>query len=233
MTSPRTRTRRTATAAPGTVVAYTRVSTSDQAENGAGLAAQRATVEAECARRGWTLVHVYEDAGASGKSLDGRPQLAEALRAVESGQAAILLVAKLDRLSRSVQDAAGLLQRAQRRGWTLVAADIGLDMSTPTGEAMANVLATFGQLERRMIGQRTREGLAVKKAQGVRLGRPSVLPPDVVARIVREHRAGESWSAIARGLQADGVPTAHGGARWYPNTVRKIAMGQDAAQLAR
>ncbi|MCA1677351.1 MAG: recombinase family protein, partial [Actinobacteria bacterium] len=82
-----------------------------------------------------------------------------------------LVVAKLDRLSRSVQDAAGLLDRAQRHGWALVAADLGVDASTPAGEAMANVMATFGQLERRMIGQRTREALAARKAAGVRLGR--------------------------------------------------------------
>lgn len=232
MTTPR-RTRRTATATPGTVVAYVRVSTDEQVESGAGLAAQRATIAAEVERRGWTLIETYEDAGASGKSLDGRPALAEALAAVESGRAASLVVAKLDRLSRSVHDAAGLLDRASKRGWSLVALDLGIDTSTPAGEAMAHVMATFGQLERRMIGQRTRDALAQKRAAGVRLGRPSALPAEVVARIVDEHAAGGSWSAIARGLEADGVPTAQGGAKWYAATCRKVAQGQDAAALVR
>jgi len=229
MTRPRTR--RPAVAPAGTVVGYIRVSTDEQVESGAGQAAQRTAIETECARRGWTLVETFEDAGASGKSLDGRPQLATALNAVETGQAATLVVAKLDRLSRSVHDAAGLLDRAQRAGWSLVALDLGVDTSTPAGEAMANVMATFGQLERRMIGQRTRDALAAKRAAGVRLGRPSTLPGAVVERIVAEHAAGVSWSAIARGLEADGVPTAHGGAHWYPATVRKVAQGQDATKL--
>jgi DNA invertase Pin-like site-specific DNA recombinase len=208
------------------------VSTAEQVDSGAGLAVQRATVEAEAARRGWTLLAVFEDAGRSGKSIDGRPALAEALAAVEDGTAAALIVAKLDRLSRSVQDAAGLLDRAGRAGWALVASDLGVDTSTPAGEAMANVMASFGQLERRMIGQRTKDALTAKRAAGVRLGRPSTLPDVVVRRIVDEHAAGESWSAIARGLEADGVPTAQGGVRWYPATVRKVAAGQDAAALA-
>jgi DNA invertase Pin-like site-specific DNA recombinase len=223
--------RRPRPAPAGTAVAYLRVSTAEQADSGAGLSAQRATVEAECARRGWTLVAVFEDAGASGKSLDGRPALAEALAAVEDCTAAALIVAKLDRLSRSVQDA-GLLERAGRRGWALVASDLGVDTSTPAGEAMANVMASFGQLERRMIGQRTKDALAAKRAAGVRLGRPSALPEVVVRRIVDDHAAGASWSAIARGLEADGVPTAQGGVRWYPATIRKVAAGQDAAALA-
>lgn len=223
------RTRKTAPA--GTAIAYLRVSTADQAEHGAGLDAQRATVEAEAARRGWDLVAVHVDEGISGKSLD-RPGLADALAAVETGAAAALIVAKLDRLSRSVQDAAGLLDRAQRAGWSLVAADLGVDTSTPAGEAMANVMATFGQLERRMIGARTRDALAAKQAAGVRLGRPSALPETVVRRILDEHAAGHGWSAIARGLNADGVPTAQGGARWYPASVRKVALGQDAAALS-
>lgn len=231
VTTPRPRRSRTANAPANTAVGYIRVSTDEQTESGAGLAAQRATIDAECARRGWTLVAVFEDAGVSGKSLDGRPQLAEALHAVESGQAAALVVAKLDRLSRSVHDASGLLDRAQRAGWSLVAADLGVDTSTPAGEAMASVMATFGQLERKLIGGRTRDALAAKRAAGVRLGRPATLPDAVVTRIVVEHGRGTSWSALARGLNEDEVPTAQGGARWYPATVRKVALGQEAARL--
>lgn len=214
-------------AAAGSAVGYVRVSTDEQVESGAGLAAQRAAIEGECERRGWVLVEVFEDAGASGKSMDGRPALAAALAAVESGRAAILVGAKLDRLSRSALDAASLLDRAQRSGWSLVALDLGVDTSTPAGEAMANVMAAFGQLERRMIGQRTKDALAVKRAAGVRLGRPPVLPAEVVARIVAEHRDGGSWSGIARKLNVDGVPTAHGGRCWWPSTARKVALARE------
>lgn len=215
-------TKRRATPESNRFVGYVRVSTAEQADSGAGLAAQRATIEAEAARRGWTVAETYEDAAASGKSLSGRPALAEALAALDRGDAAGLVVAKLDRLSRSVGDAADLLDRAQRGGWALVACDLGVDTSTPAGEAMANVMATFAQLERRLIGQRTRDALAVRRAQGVRLGRPRTLPADVVARIVADRAAGLGWSAIGRALDAENVPTAQGGARWYPATVRAV-----------
>ncbi len=157
------------------VIGYVRVSTAEQADSGLGLAAQRSTIEAECDHRGWTLSAVYEDA-ASGKSMSGRRALGEAIGVLDEGDASALVVAKLDRLSRSVVDAAELLNRAQRAGWALVACDLGVDTTTPAGEAMANVMATFAQLERRLIGQRTRDALAMAKAAGVRLGRPPVLP---------------------------------------------------------
>jgi DNA invertase Pin-like site-specific DNA recombinase len=87
---------------------------------------------------------------------------------------------------------------------------------------MAHVLATFAQFERRLIGQRTREALAQKKAQGVQLGRPRQLPKKVRTRIKRRRAAGKSLAAIAGELNRDEVPTAHGGARWYPSTVRAV-----------
>ena len=87
---------------------------------------------------------------------------------------------------------------------------------------MAHVLATFAQFERRLIGQRTREALAVRKAQGVQLGRPRKLPSQVRSRIKRRRRAGKSLAAIAEELNRDKVPTAHGGVRWYPSTFRAV-----------
>ena len=90
---------------------------------------------------------------------------------------------------------------------------------------MANVLATFAQFERRLIGQRTRDALAMKRAAGVVLGRPRTMREEVRRRIVAERAAGRSTPAIAAGLNADGVPTAHGGRRWYPSTVAKAIRG--------
>ena len=87
---------------------------------------------------------------------------------------------------------------------------------------MASVLAVFGQVERRLIGQRTREALAQKKAQGVRLGRPRQLPTQVRTRIKRRRKAGVSLSGIAEELNRDRVPTAQGGKQWYPSTVRAV-----------
>ena len=108
--------------------------------------------------------------------------LSEALRTIEGGEADALVVAKLDRLSRSLIDFAGLIERSRRRGWAIVVLDLGVDTTTPVGELVANVMAAVAQWERRAIGQRTREALAVRRAQGVRLGRPRAIPPDVRAR---------------------------------------------------
>lgn len=221
------------TAPAGTAVAYLRVSTDDQANFGAGLDAQRAAIAAEAARRGWTVIAEYADEGISGgKGLDQRPGLAAAVEAVEAGHAGILLAAKVDRISRSVRDTADLVDRARRAGWQLLTCDLNVDTSTPHGEAMLSVMSTFSQLERRLIGQRTREALAVRKAQGVRLGRPSTLPADVVARIVSDRASGLSYGKVAAGLNADAVATGQGGSKWYPATVRKVLDGQDAAKLA-
>jgi DNA invertase Pin-like site-specific DNA recombinase len=214
---------------PNVVVGYLRVSTEDQAESGLGVAAQRKAIEQECARRGWTLAAMYEDAGASGKSLRGRTGLEAALTEVTDGRAAAIVVAKLDRLTRSLADFANLMAQARSEGWNLVALDLGIDLSTAAGEFMANVMASAAQWERRIIGQRTRDALAAKKAQGVKLGRPRVLSDSVRFRILESRGRGEGWTAIARSLNADGVATAHRGARWYPSTVRAVALAEMAA----
>lgn len=209
-------------------VGYVRVSTTEQGESGAGLEAQREAISATCKQRGWQLVTIDADV-ASGKSRNGRPGLDAALAACERGDADGLIVSKLDRLSRSVVDFAALLERARRKGWALVALDLGVDTSTPSGEMMANVVISFAQYERRLIGQRTKDALAVKKAQGVKLGRSSTLPASVRRRISRDRANGLSYRAIADRLNAAGVPTGQGGKRWYPMTVRTVALAKGGA----
>ncbi len=122
-------------------------------------------------------------------------------------------------------DFTGLMATAQKQSWALVALDFAVDTSTPTGEAMANMLATFAQFERRLISQRTKEALAVKRASGIRLGRPLTLPQTVVRRIQRRsaHEATHSGK-IAENLNVSGVPTAQGGRRWYAATVRHVLL---------
>jgi DNA invertase Pin-like site-specific DNA recombinase len=197
------------------------VSTDEQAVSGLGLAAQESAIRAECARRGLAVRAVYTDAGLSAKNLD-RPALAQALAALDHGEASVLMVAKLDRLTRSVHDATGLMAAAERSGWGLVALDVAVDTTTPQGAAMAQVLAVFAELERRLIGERTRAALALKRAQGVALGRPTTMTDTTVNRILAAHEAGQGWSAIAKELNEAGVPTAQGGARWYASTVRAV-----------
>jgi DNA invertase Pin-like site-specific DNA recombinase len=206
------------------VIGYTRVSTDEQASSGAGLAAQRAAILAEAERRDWKLVEIIEDAGYSARDLH-RPGVQTALEALREKRADTLVVAKLDRLSRSILDFAGLMDRATHEHWALVALDLGVDTTSPAGEAMANVMATFAQFERRLIAQRTKEALAQKRAAGVRLGRPRQLADRVRRRIVAERVAGRTLAAIADSLNMDAVSTAQGGRRWYPSTVRAVLRG--------
>jgi DNA invertase Pin-like site-specific DNA recombinase len=206
-------------------VGYLRVSTAAQSASGLGLEAQHHAIQTACEHRGWDLVEVCEDAGLSGKTLK-RPGLQTAIAAVESGRAGVLIVAKLDRLSRSLIDFAGIMERARDRGWRVVALDLGVDTSTPQGELLANTLATTAQFERRLIGVRTKEALEVKKSQGVRLGRPRVVDDAVVERIAELRRDGLSYAAIGRELDQARIPTAHGGVRWHPNTVRQVHLSQ-------
>ncbi len=204
------------------VVGYVRVSTAEQADSGAGLAAQRAAIEQAARRRGWVLVAVLEDAGVSAKSMKGRTSLAAAIALIEAGGADALVVAKLDRLSRSIIDFATLMAQAKSAGWALVVLDMDFDMTTPQGELMANMLAAFAQFERRLIGERTKDGLAQKRLQGVQLGRPRSTPDAVARRVVRERENGASLGVIARGLNDDAIPTAQGGSRWYASTVAAL-----------
>jgi DNA invertase Pin-like site-specific DNA recombinase len=202
---------------------YVRVSTSEQASSSAGLEAERQAIIAECERRGWHLLETIEDAGHSARDLR-RPGIQEALQVLEAGKASSLVVAKLDRLSRSMLDFSKLMAKATQEHWALVALDVAVDTSAPSGEAMANMLATFAQFERRLISQRTKEALAVKKAQGVRLGRPPTMPEAVVRRIQRRRARGDSLRKIAADLNEDGVPTAQGGVQWYAATVRHVLL---------
>lgn len=206
-------------------IGYVRVSTEQQGASGAGLAAQREAVEAACKAKGWEVVEVVEDV-ASGKSLNRRG-LASVLGRLDGGEADVLVAAKLDRVSRSVIDFCELVARARRKGWSLRVLDMDLDMTTPQGEMMATVLAAMAQFERRLIGVRTAEALAARRAAGVRLGRP---PADLggnreqlAANIRAERAAGATWRAIATRLNALRIPTPTGTGAWHAATARRIA----------
>jgi DNA invertase Pin-like site-specific DNA recombinase len=202
------------------VIAYTRVSTEEQAVSGLGLADQRAVIATEAARRGWEDVDYLSDEGFSAKNL-ARPAIGTALDQLRKGEASILVVSKLDRLSRSLLDFATLMESAAKQGWQIVVLDLAVDTTTPSGQLMANVMSAFAQYERQLIGARTSAALQVLKSQGRRLGRPVSLSADVRQRIVSERSSGMTLAAIAEGLTKDAVPTARGG-KWYPSTVKAV-----------
>ena len=209
------------------VTGYARVSTNEQGQNGASLPAQRSAIEAECERRGWELVEIIEDAGYSARNLN-RPGIQAVLKALKAGETEALLVARLDRLSRSTLDFARLVERSQRKGWAIVVLDIGVDLTTPHGRLVAGVLASVAQWERELIGQRTKDAMAARKAEGEVFGprtwkhRNGVTPEAVAKRIRRERKGGATLQAIADSLNSDGVPTVRGGAQWWPSTIRQV-----------
>ncbi len=207
-------------------IGYVRVSTEEQGISGLGLESQRISIQEEAARRGWELAGIFEDV-ASGRRTNGRPGLKAALAALDSGEAETLVALKLDRLSRSLRDLIELMDQSTRKGWSLLTLDLRVDTTSPHGKAMARMAGVFAELERDLIAERTKAALTVKKAQGVKLGRPIVLSDEVRSRIRRMHRRGTSLAEIARRLNAEGVPTAHGGRAWHASTVRTILHAGD------
>lgn len=209
---------------------YARVSTTEQHDDGAGLPAQIHQLQAEADRRGWTMEIVTEDGGASGGNLSKRTALVALLDELDRN-GGTLVVTKLDRLSRSVSDFSSILERSRRRGWQLVVLDLGVDTTTPGGELVATLMASVAQWERRVIGERTKAGMAERKRQGVHCGRTRSLPVDVVERIVAAKAAGGSLSTIARELNAEAIPTAHGGSQWHASTVRAVLASSTATAM--
>ena len=212
-------------------VLYIRVSTDEQT---ASIEAQRETCTRIARQRGYEIVSEYVDENISGTiSIDKRPALKRALKALADEQADRLIVAKLDRLARNVRVALEIDEDyATRHGWGIVFGDMDVDTSTAVGKMQLSMFASVARFERDRISERTREALAVKRSQGVRLGRPSVLPTEIVARIIAQRQAGASLRAIAADLTADGITTAQGGECWHASTVRKVLAGQQARILS-
>lgn len=201
-------------------IGYVRVSTEEQGDSGLGLSAQKTTVQQEVARRGWNFETMYADV-ASGKSLRGRADFGRALKLLSAGEADVLVVAKLDRLSRSVSDFAAVLAQSQAEGWALDICDLGVDTTTPSGKMVAQIMMVLAEWEREMIGDRTKRALQAARESGRQLGRPRGVSKETLRliRVLRE--SGKSYGAIAEALSAEGIATAQGG-QWQAATVRKL-----------
>jgi len=179
-----------------------------------------ASLDRLAGERGWLVVDRLTDER-SGSSLE-REGITEALERLASGDANLLAVTRLDRLSRSVQDFAGLVERSREEGWRLVIADIGYDGTSPAGELVANVLSALSQWERRMIAARTSEGITALKSQGRYAG--IKVAPALRDRIVAMRASGQTYQAMADTLNAQGIVSPKG-STWSTKTVWGIARG--------
>ena len=215
------------------VIGYIRVSTDEQAQGGVSLEAQRAKLEQYTELYDLHLVDVVVDAGVSAKNLH-REGLRSALTALDAGQAAGLLVAKLDRLTRSVRDLSDLLEKYFGTKYALLSVAEKVDTSSAAGRMILNIMATVSQWEREVIGERTSAALQHKIAQGQHVGSPALgfrmtegqLEQDqaelaIVDRILELRANGMTLQAIADLLNSESIPTKRGG-KWHPSTVTYI-----------
>ena len=220
------------------VIGYIRVSTNEQAENGVSLDAQAAKIRGHCKVNGWRCVEVVRDDGYSAKDLR-RPGLARILTDLQGKGRRFdgIVVAKLDRLTRSVRDLIRLTELLLKQHIALVSIQEAVDTSTATGKMFYTLVTVISEWERGVIGERTKEALAHKRRNGERIG---VIPygftlarnrktleevPDetkVIAQIRhKRERLHLSFARIATDLNTKGIPAKQGG-RWQPATVHSI-----------
>lgn len=216
------------------VIAYYRVSTEGQGRSGLGLEAQQQAIRSLCRNRGWEVVGEHTEVESGNR--EKRPELSAAMhRAKITGS--VLVVAKLDRLSRSVSFLAAL----QDSGAKFIAADM-----PEANELTVHIMAAVAQAERKAIGERTKAALQVAKSRGIKLGNPNGAAAlrragkgngaavasikgnadsfaEDLRPILNDIRKGGKYtlSAIAVELNARHIQTARGG-KWYSSSVRNL-----------
>ena len=172
---------------------YARVSTQDQQTIPLQLRAMRDYAAA----RGWTIVLQVKEVGSGASERELRQKVIEAARRRDID---IVLVWRLDRWGRSLPDLVTTLEELNHLGVGFVSLTEALDLTTPTGRAMAGLLSVFAQSEHEILRERVRAGLAHARENGKRLGRPATAAVKS-SEIRKLHRAGVSKAEIARRLK--------------------------------
>jgi DNA invertase Pin-like site-specific DNA recombinase len=223
-------------------VGYVRVSTVDQADNGASLDAQKAKIVAWCSLSGYSLAEVFTDRGISGKSMKNREGLQQALASMGKGDA--LVVYSLSRLARSTKDAIAISELLSKRGADLVSLSEQIDTTSAAGKMVFRMLSVLAEFERDLISERTKGVLAYKKANGEKYGPlpfgfvedggrlvEQVEETEVVAEILAMRKQGQTFLTIADTLNARNVHGKRGG-RWHASSVRYLIGRQIPAAVA-
>jgi DNA invertase Pin-like site-specific DNA recombinase len=172
---------------------YSRVSTHDQQT----LPLQNRALREYAAQRGWTIAMQVKEVGSGAAQRQLREKLLQAARRRDID---VVLVWRLDRWGRSVADLVSTLQELEHLGVGFVSLTEALDLTTPSGRAMAGLLAVFAQFEREILRERVRAGLAHARQNGKRLGRPQTAALQT-SQVRMLYRTGVSKSEIARRLQ--------------------------------
>lgn len=210
------------TTSPSTpqAVAYVRVSTPGQRDEGVSLDAQRSKIAAWCGVMGYELVHTYADEGLSGHSMDKRPGLQ---RAIDDActRGCVLVVYSLSRLARNTTETLELGKRFAKAGADIVSLSENIDTTSAAGKMVFRMLAVLAEFERDQIAERTTMGMAYKRSQGHRISRhipygqqlsadglhlePHGAEQGVIAVAKELHTAGLSTRAIASRLAEQGM----------------------------
>jgi site-specific DNA recombinase len=216
-------------------IGYVRVSTDRQAEQGVSLEAQEAKIRAMATVQGADLCDVIVDGGESAKSLN-RPGVQRLLGLIDAGKVESVIVAKLDRLTRSVKDLCGLLELFEKRKVALISVAESLDTGSAAGRLVITIMAAVSQWEREAIGERTRDALSHKRGQGERVGNIAFgsrlsgdgqhLEPDpteqaALAEIRRLRGQGATLRGIAAALNQSKVRTRRG-TPWRLESVARV-----------
>jgi DNA invertase Pin-like site-specific DNA recombinase len=209
------------------VIGYTRISDAEQSTDGLSLDTQRATIERYCEQRGWDLVEVIEDDGYTGRN-DNRPGLRRAMAMLNKRKGHrpdAIVVARLDRLARSLANLITYIDRSREKRWGLVAIDMDLNTTSANGRLVIRIIASVAEWESEINSERTSAGMkavhAKKRANGEVFGFPTQVDSQTVAHIIRARNRGDTFGAIARKLDRS-TPPPGGGKRWYPSTVERI-----------
>jgi DNA invertase Pin-like site-specific DNA recombinase len=227
-------------------IGYIRVSTDQQADRGVSLDAQRERVRAMAIVQGAELLDVIVDGGESAKSLN-RPGLQRVLALVNAGKVKAVIVAKLDRLTRSVKDLCELLELFEKRGVALISVAESLDTASAAGRLVITIMGAVSQWEREAIGERTREALRHKRGKGERVGNiaygfrlagdgkhlePHPVEQAVLSAIQNLRHGGHTLRGIAAALNRQGHRT-RCGSEWRLESVVRVLKRDTLARAAR
>ncbi len=208
-------------------VGYIRVSTEEQVREGVSLDNQRKRIELFCGAKEWELSNIYADEGISGSNLK-RPGIQELISNCKKDTFDVVVIYKLDRLTRSIGDLDYLIKWFDKSNVAFSSVSDNFDTTTANGKLMLHILGSAAEWERDIISERTRSALTHKRQEGLVYG-PLALGfdagPDgqlieskkelaIVKRIKGLRKRGLSHQRIADRLNGAGVSTKKGG-KWY------------------
>jgi DNA invertase Pin-like site-specific DNA recombinase len=211
-----------------TAVVYCRVSaTESQSESELSLEQQERTLTAMALAAGYADVVVVAERHTASKS---QPELERVLKSLVAGEFAALYAAKIDRLSRKgAADIIRIADMASKAGWRLVVADVAMDTDTTVGRLVLTILAGVAEMESKRRSERMREYHDSRRARGeqsgVHYGRRITAMEATAERVVSAAVAGESYSAIARVLDAEQAE----GRKWSATQVRRVFMAANCS----